>query len=57
MADRIQLLVDEPRRSCSGSPDSPGAVVVHRRLAVLDAEIDRLTRLRSRLARRTSGAE
>ncbi|MFJ4890361.1 MULTISPECIES: MerR family transcriptional regulator [unclassified Streptomyces] len=53
LADRIPLLVDDPRRRCSGSTDSPGTSVVHRRLAALDAEIDRLTRLRTRLAART----
>ncbi|MGW3646831.1 MerR family transcriptional regulator [Streptomyces sp. NPDC000878] len=53
--DRIPLLVDDPSRRCTGGdPDSsPGAGVVHRRLAALDAEIDRLTRLRTRLAGQT----
>lgn len=55
LVDRLQLLVEDPRRVCTGSSDSPGAQVVHRRLAVLDAEIDRLTRLRARLARGMTG--
>ncbi|WP_405540421.1 MerR family transcriptional regulator [Streptomyces sp. NBC_00075] len=54
-ADRIPLLVDNPSRRCSGSePDGPGSGVVNRRLAALDAEIDRLTRLRTRLAEQTA---
>ncbi|MFE9809004.1 MerR family transcriptional regulator [Streptomyces sp. NPDC005227] len=53
LADRIPLLVDDPRRGCSGGTESPGAGVVHRRLAALDAEIDRLSRLRTRLAAQT----
>jgi DNA-binding transcriptional MerR regulator len=57
VADRIQLLVDDPRRRCADGSDRPGAGVVHRRLAALDAEIDRLTRLRTRLARHTIGTE
>ncbi|MFJ9019540.1 MerR family transcriptional regulator [Streptomyces sp. NPDC102259] len=50
-ADRIGLLVADPRRRC-GPPDSggPGAGVVDRRIAALDAEIDRLSRLRAGLA-------
>ncbi|QJT00138.1 MerR family transcriptional regulator [Streptomyces asoensis] len=58
-ADRIGLLVENPRRRCgppdSGGPDSdrPGAGVVDRRIAALDAEIDRLSRLRAGLALRT----
>lgn len=57
LADRIHLLVADPRRRCAGGPESPGAGVVHRRLAALDAEIDRLTRLRTLLAGRTTGTE
>ncbi|WP_330294026.1 MerR family transcriptional regulator [Streptomyces sp. NBC_00576] len=60
-ADRIGLLVENPQRRC-GRPDSdvpgaggPGAGVVDRRIAALDAEIDRLTRLRTGLAQRTYG--
>ncbi|WP_327714568.1 MerR family transcriptional regulator [Streptomyces sp. NBC_00490] len=57
LSDRIHLLVDDPRQRCADSSDGPGAVVVHRRLATLDAEIDRLTRLRTRLAGRTTATE
>ncbi|MDQ0955364.1 MerR family copper efflux transcriptional regulator [Streptomyces phaeochromogenes] len=51
VADRIDVLVRNPQRRC-GPPDSgvPGSRVADRRLAALDAEIDRLTRLRDRLA-------
>ncbi|MFE1839763.1 MerR family transcriptional regulator [Streptomyces sviceus] len=49
VADRIGLLVDNPRRQCGHS----GSGVVDRRLAALDAEIDRLTRIRTRLELRT----
>ncbi|MFI1487838.1 MerR family transcriptional regulator [Streptomyces sp. NPDC020747] len=53
VADRIDLLVENPQRRC-GCPDSgvPGSRVADRRLAALDAEIARLTRLRDRLAER-----
>ncbi|WP_405813083.1 MerR family transcriptional regulator [Streptomyces sp. NBC_01390] len=58
-ADRLGLLVDHPQQRCE-RPDSdvpgadhPGAGVVDRRIAALDAEIDRLTRLRAGLALRT----
>jgi DNA-binding transcriptional MerR regulator len=60
-ADRIGLLVENPQRRCA-RPDAdipgsggPGAGVVDRRIAALDAEIDRLTRLRNGLAQRTHG--
>ncbi|MET7743446.1 MerR family transcriptional regulator [Streptomyces sp. NPDC005385] len=53
LADRIPLLVDDPRRECSGDTQSPGAGVVHRRLAALDKEISRLSTLRTRLAAQT----
>jgi DNA-binding transcriptional MerR regulator len=54
VADRIGLLVDHPRRRCGRpDPDVPGSGVVDRRLAALDAEIDRLTRMRTRLALHT----
>jgi MerR family copper efflux transcriptional regulator len=57
IADRIQLLVENPHPPCAGGePDSPGSGVVERRLAAIDAEIGRLTRLRARLARRTGQA-
>jgi MerR family transcriptional regulator, copper efflux regulator len=54
IADRIQLLVEDPQRRCANSDSaSPGSQVVARRLAALDAEIDRLVLLRARLTRRT----
>ncbi|MEU6591722.1 MerR family transcriptional regulator [Streptomyces sp. NPDC046881] len=57
VADRIGLLVENPRRPCENADsDVPGSGVVDRRLAALDAEIDRLTRLRTRLALRTYGS-
>ncbi|MGW6796771.1 MerR family transcriptional regulator, partial [Streptomyces chartreusis] len=51
VVDRIGLLVENPQRQC-GRPDSeaPGSGVVDRRIAALDAEIDRLSRLRAGLA-------
>jgi DNA-binding transcriptional MerR regulator len=56
IADRLGLLVESPGPPC-GSPDCdlPGSGVIDRRLAALDAEIDRLTRLRAHLALRTYG--
>ncbi|MFE5086833.1 MerR family transcriptional regulator [Streptomyces mirabilis] len=58
IADRIGLLVENPQRRC-GHPDSnaPGCGVVDRRLAALDAEIDRLSRLRGGLALHTYGQQ
>ncbi|MFH8283635.1 MerR family transcriptional regulator [Streptomyces antibioticus] len=58
VADRIDLLVEDPRRRC-GQPDSgvPGSGVVDRRIAALDAEIGRLTRQRTELALRAAGIE
>ncbi|RPF38109.1 MerR family transcriptional regulator [Streptomyces sp. TLI_185] len=54
IADRIQLLVEEPQRRCTNTdPSSPGSQVVAGRLAALDAEIARLTGLRASLTRRT----
>ncbi|MEU6273215.1 MerR family transcriptional regulator [Streptomyces populi] len=54
VADRIHLLVEDPQRACTScEPGSPGPGVVERRLAAIDDEIGRLTRLRDRLARRT----
>ncbi|MFF3209262.1 MerR family transcriptional regulator [Streptomyces sp. NPDC002886] len=47
VADRLHLLAADPPPSCG----SGGGVVGHR-LSVLDAEIERLTRLRGALARR-----
>ncbi|MGW4231241.1 MerR family transcriptional regulator [Streptomyces sp. NPDC004980] len=56
-SDRLDLLVDEGPRRCSGfgegGVESEG--VAARRLAVLDAEIERLTRLREQLAARVAG--
>lgn len=50
-AHRLHLLAEDPPPEC-GSPQRSCAFVdvVDRRLALLDAEIDRLTRLRARLA-------
>ncbi|MFG2951623.1 MerR family transcriptional regulator [Streptomyces adustus] len=54
VADRIQLLAENPHRPCAEcASNSPGTSVVERRLAAMDAEIGRLSRLRDRLARRT----
>ncbi|CAM5658324.1 MerR family transcriptional regulator [Streptomyces avidinii] len=50
VADRLHLLAADPPPPCG-----TGGVVGHR-LAALDAEIDRLTRLREALALRTLGA-
>ncbi|MFF3501768.1 MerR family transcriptional regulator [Streptomyces sp. NPDC003247] len=53
IADRLPLLAaHEPRRCRPPAPGEPaivGTTVVRRRIAVLDAEIDRLTRLRDTL--------
>ncbi|MFD7280734.1 MerR family transcriptional regulator [Streptomyces sp. NPDC059862] len=57
IADRIQLLVDDPQRRCArADAASPASGVVERRLAAIDAEIDRLRRLRDRLAQQTGQA-
>ncbi|MFJ9746620.1 MerR family transcriptional regulator [Streptomyces chartreusis] len=58
VVDRIGLLVENPQRQC-GRADSevPGSGVVDRRIAALDAEIDRLSRLRAGLALRASGRQ
>ncbi|MBA2945618.1 MerR family transcriptional regulator [Streptomyces himalayensis] len=55
-AHRLHLLAQNPQARCDSS-GRPGAFseVVDRRLATLDGEIDRLTRLRENLARRASG--
>ncbi|MFD6990180.1 MerR family transcriptional regulator [Streptomyces sp. NPDC059943] len=56
-ADRLHLLAQDPPRRCgSTEPGATTSAVVHQRLAALDAEIARLTELRSRLARQ-AGAE
>ncbi|MFE6036579.1 MerR family transcriptional regulator [Streptomyces sp. NPDC056452] len=56
-SDRLDLLVDGPPRPCvgfvEGGVESEG--VAARRLAVLDAEIARLSRLREQLAARVAG--
>ncbi|RPE35478.1 DNA-binding transcriptional MerR regulator [Kitasatospora cineracea] len=46
-AESFDLLVADPARRCTGASGGP---VVRRRLAALDAEIARLTRLRAALA-------
>ncbi|MFD6278656.1 MerR family transcriptional regulator [Streptomyces sp. NPDC060209] len=57
-ADRLDLLMDDPPQRCgaSGEGDAGSPGVAARRLAVLDAEIDRLTRLRGQLAARVGPA-
>ncbi|MFB8202501.1 MerR family transcriptional regulator [Kitasatospora purpeofusca] len=53
---RLDLLAEDPPRSCAsdeGSGPDTFTPVVERRLAALDAEIARLTRLREALARHT----
>ncbi|MFJ8771201.1 MerR family transcriptional regulator [Streptomyces microflavus] len=56
-ADRLHLLTQDPPPRCGAAdaPEGSGSGVVGRRLAILDAEIDRLTRLREDLARRAFG--
>ncbi|MFF3754861.1 MerR family transcriptional regulator [Streptomyces sp. NPDC002018] len=55
-ADRLHLFAgDQPRRCGSVEPGTPGSGIVGRRLAALDAEIERLAALRESLARRASG--
>lgn len=56
-SDRLDLLVDGPPRSCAGSGEggAESQGVAARRLAVLDAEIARLSRLREQLAARVEG--
>ncbi|MFD3869225.1 MerR family transcriptional regulator [Streptomyces sp. NPDC058623] len=54
-AHRLHLLDTDPQPSCgSAAPDAGSATVVARRLAILDAGIARLTRLRESLARGAS---
>ena len=56
IADRIHLLAGDPQLPCTSTDSaSPGQHVIAHRLAALDAEIDRLTRLRTLLAQRTGG--
>lgn len=54
-AHLLHLLATDPPAPCDGSADRPGSLsdVVDHRLALLDAEISRLTRLRTVLAERT----
>ncbi|MFD0264855.1 MerR family transcriptional regulator [Kitasatospora indigofera] len=55
-ADRLHLLSEDPPPRCGPvEPGAPDSGVVGRRLAALDAEIDRLAGLRASLARRASG--
>jgi DNA-binding transcriptional MerR regulator len=53
LADRLPLLAGRPLGPCrperSGEPVIVGTTVVRRRIAALDAEIERLTRLRDAL--------
>ncbi|MEU6100537.1 MerR family transcriptional regulator [Streptomyces flaveolus] len=53
IADRLPLLAGRPPRPCDpGAPGEPavvGTAVVRRRIAALDSEIERLTRLRDAL--------
>lgn len=54
--DRLHLLDEDPPVRCgSVEPGDPDSGIVGRRLAALDAEIDRLAGLRESLARRASG--
>ncbi|MGW1710059.1 hypothetical protein ACWCP8_32385 [Streptomyces sp. NPDC002206] len=55
-ADRLHLLAQDPPPRCgSAEPGVSTSRVVGRRLAALDAAINRRTRLRERLAQRASG--
>jgi DNA-binding transcriptional MerR regulator len=55
-ADRLHLLTKDPPPRCgSVEPGAATSGIVGRRLAALDAEIDRLATLRENLARRASG--
>ncbi|MEU2588323.1 MerR family transcriptional regulator [Streptomyces avermitilis] len=55
-AGRRHLLAQDPLPRCgSVEPGAPASGIVGRRLAALDAEIDRLAGLRGNLARRASG--
>ena len=57
-ADRLHLLAQNPPPRCgSAEPGAPTSGIVDRRLAALDAEIDRLAGLRENLARRASGGD
>lgn len=53
MADRLPQLAVIPLEDCAGlDPSDPALDVIDRRLATIDAEIARLTRLRESLAAR-----
>jgi MerR family copper efflux transcriptional regulator len=55
--DRLHLLAEDPPPRCGTvEPGATGSGLVGRRLAALDAEIDRLTALRENLARRAFGS-
>ena len=57
IADRIQLMVEDPGRRCANADaTSPASGVVERRPAAIDSEIDRLSRVRARPAQRTGRA-
>ncbi|MET8703076.1 MerR family transcriptional regulator [Kitasatospora sp. NPDC058032] len=59
-AHRLDLLAADPPRSCASEGDfgpDTFAPVIEQRLAALDAEIARLTRLREALARHTGTVE
>ncbi|MFD6416161.1 MerR family transcriptional regulator [Streptomyces sp. NPDC060194] len=57
IADRLHLLALDPPPRCGSAPPggNRGSDVITHRLAALDAEITRLSALRERLARHTSG--
>ncbi|WP_329611776.1 MerR family transcriptional regulator [Kitasatospora herbaricolor] len=57
-ADRLHLLTQDPPWRCGSTDPGAGASgIVGRRLAALDAEIDRLAGLRESLARRAAGED
>ncbi|MEU8927471.1 MerR family transcriptional regulator [Kitasatospora sp. NPDC048545] len=59
-AHRLDLLTEDPPQRCTATPGPDTfAPVVHARLAAIDAEIARLTELRTRLAHHvdTGGAD
>ncbi|MGW2506252.1 MerR family transcriptional regulator [Streptomyces sp. NPDC001588] len=54
ITDRIHLLTGDGQLRCKNTNSaSPGSRVITHRLEAIDAEIDRLTRLRTLLAQRT----
>jgi hypothetical protein len=50
--DHLHLIEADPARPCGGAQATPGPGIAARRLAALDEEIARLTRLRDQLAAR-----